>query len=424
MNISNRETSPGVVSPPGLCAFRNLNLSCIHVTEPDKSHGPNITLLNEELFVLPTFSMAAKVRVTITCVLFISSACFNVATLWTITHKYRKKSHIRILIINLAAADLLITFIVMPLDAVWNVTVQWYAGDVACRILMFLKLVAMYSSAFVTVVISLDRQSAILNPLGIGDAKKKNKAMLSFAWALSILLAIPQLFVFHTVSRSRPVHFIQCATVGSFQAHWQETFYNMFTFCCLFLLPLLIMVFCYSRILMEISQKMKKSCVSSREIHLRRSSNNIPRARMRTLKMSLVIVLTFIVCWTPYYLLGLWYWFSPEMLTREQVPPSLSHILFLFGLFNTCLDPIIYGLFTIHFRREIRRVCRCTTQGTDNDTASLGTGSFRISTAVVPMKRAAGMPGGSVKFELEVTGLGFHSGKCDQCGKKTGESLM
>ncbi|XP_053551595.1 gonadotropin-releasing hormone II receptor-like [Bombina bombina] len=372
--------------------------------------------------MLPTFSTAAKVRVAITCILFISSACFNIAALWTITHKHRKRSHIRILIINLALADLLITFIVMPLDAVWNVTLQWYAGDLACRILMFLKLVAMYSSAFVTVVISLDRQSAILNPLGIGDAKKKNKTMLSVAWVLSLLLATPQLFVFHTVSRSQPEYFIQCATVGSFQEHWQETMYNMFTFFCLFLIPLLIMVFCYSRILIEISRKMKKA-FSSGEIHLRRSYNNIPRARLRTLKMSLVIVLTFIVCWTPYYLLGIWYWFSPEMLTREKVPTSLSHILFLFGLFNTCLDPIIYGLFTIHFRREIRRVCRCTTQGMD-DTTSLGTGSFRVSTTAVPIKRAVGTTGGSGKFELEVTGLGLNSGKCDQCRRKVGESFM
>ncbi|PIO22559.1 Gonadotropin-releasing hormone II receptor [Aquarana catesbeiana] len=424
MNASDQPMGDGEAAPPGLCAFKGFNFSCVHANGFEKPHGPNITFLNEDHFVLPTFSTAAKIRVAITCVLFISSACFNMATLWTITYKYRKKSHIRILIINLVAADLLITFVVMPLDAVWNVTIQWYAGDVACRILMFLKLVAMYSSAFVTVVISLDRHAAILNPLGIGDAKKKNKAMLSVAWTLSLLLATPQLFVFHTVSRSQPVHFVQCATVGSFKAHWLETLYNMFTFCCLFLLPLLIMVFCYGRILVEISRKMKKAEVSSREVNLRRSYNNIPRARMRTFKMSLVIVLTFIVCWTPYYLLGIWYWFSPEMLTSRKVPPSLSHILFLFGLFNTCLDPIIYGLFTIHFRREIRRVCRCATQGKDADATSLGTGSFRISTAAVPLKRSAGASGGSCKFDLEVTGVGLHSGKCEHCKRQIVESFM
>ncbi|XP_040268360.1 gonadotropin-releasing hormone II receptor-like [Bufo bufo] len=421
MNVSGESGDDGPLAPPGLCALKGLNLSCIYVNGLEKPNGHNTTLLNEDHFVLPTFSMAAKVRVAITCVLFVSSACFNVATLWTIAHKYRKKSHIRILIMNLVAADLLITFVVMPLDAVWNVTIQWYAGDMACRILMFFKLVAMYSSAFVTVVISLDRRAAIINPLGIGDAKKKNKTMLSVAWTLSLLLATPQLFVFHAVSRTRPVHFVQCVTLGSFQEHWQETLYNMFTFCCLFLIPLLIMLFCYTQILIEISQKMKRSSDSSREFHLRRSSNNIPRARMRTFKMSLVIVLTFIVCWTPYYLLGIWYWFSPEMLTRRRVPPSLSHILFLFGLFNACLDPIIYGLFTIHFRQEISRVCRCSTQGTDNDTLSLGTGSFRISTTTVPLKKSAG---GSCKFDLEVIGVGLHPGKCELCNRKVAESFL
>nr|ABB89901.1 type 3/II gonadotropin-releasing hormone receptor [Eublepharis macularius] len=338
----------------------------------------------EELFQLPTFSTAAKVRVAITIVLFLSSAFFNIAVLWTITQKYHKRPHLRILLMNLAAADLLVTFVVMPLDAVWNITVQWYAGDVACRLLMFLKLVAMYASAFVTVVISLDRRAAILNPLSVGEAKRKNKVMLCVAWALSLLLALPQMFVFHTVSRSQPVYFIQCATVGSFHAHWQEILYNMFTFCFLFLLPLLIMVVCYSRIFIEISRKMKKACAppKSREFHLRRSYNNIPRARMRTLKMSVVIVLTFVVCWTPYYMLGLWYWFSPEMLTREQVPPSLSHILFLFGLFNACLDPIIYGLFAVHFRVESKQGCCCGRRKKEPEASSMFTSSFRASTTM------------------------------------------
>ncbi|XP_053134744.1 gonadotropin-releasing hormone II receptor-like [Hemicordylus capensis] len=363
--------------------------------------GANGTFPGEEVFQLPTFSTAAKVRVAVTVGLFFSSACFNIAVLWTVTQKYQRRPHVRILLLNLAVADLLVTFVVMPLDAAWNVTVQWYAGDLACRLLMFLKLAAMYASAFVTVVISLDRRAAILHPLSVGEAKRRNKAMLCVAWALSLLLALPQMFVFRTVSRLQPVHFIQCATVGSFQAHWQETLYNMFTFGCLFLLPLLIMVFCYSRIFIEISGKMKKACASSksREVHLRRSHNNIPRVRMRTLKMSMLIVLTFVVCWTPYYLLGLWYWFSPEMLTRELVPPSLSHILFLFGLFNTCLDPLVYSLFTAHFRAESRRACCCAQRKEEAEVASVFTTSFRVSTTSAGPRR---QPGRNWKHPVEV----------------------
>nr|XP_020633089.1 gonadotropin-releasing hormone II receptor-like [Pogona vitticeps] len=344
----------------------------------------NETFPVEEAFQLPTFSTAAKVRVGITVALFCSSACFNIAVLRTVAQKYQRRPHLRILLMNLAAADLLVTFVVMPLDAAWNITVQWYAGDLACRLLMFLKLVAMYASAFVTVVISLDRRAAIVHPLSVGEAKRKNKGMLCVAWALSFVLALPQIFVFHTVSRSRPVFFIQCATLGSFRAHWQETFYNMFTFSCLFLLPLLIMVSCYARIFIEISGKMKKACVSSTspEFSLRRSHDNIPRVRLRTLQMSAVIVLTFVVCWTPYYLLGLWYWFSPEMLTSGRVPPSLSHILFLFGLFNACLDPLVYGFFAMHVRAGSRRASCCGAQSHKEREGSLRLrGSFWAPTA-------------------------------------------
>uniref|UniRef100_A0A3B3BGP8 Type II GnRH receptor n=1 Tax=Oryzias melastigma TaxID=30732 RepID=A0A3B3BGP8_ORYME len=297
---------------------------------------------------LPTFSTAAKVRVIITFTLCAVSAVCNLLVLWAAGKGGKRKSHVRILIMNLTVADLLVTFIVMPVDAAWNITVQWQAGDLACRLLMFMKLVAMYSCAFVTVVISLDRQSAILNPLGISEAKRKSKIMLTVAWTTSVILSLPQMFIFHNVTITVPENFTQCTTHGSFVQRWQETLYNMFTFVCLFLLPLVIMIFCYTRILVEISS------LVSRDIHLRRSHNNIPKARMRTLKMSIVIVTSFIICWTPYYLLGLWYWLFPEKM-EETVSHSLTHMLFIFGLFNACLDPITYGLFTIHLRQGARR---------------------------------------------------------------------
>lgn len=141
---------------------------------------------------LPTFTTAAKARVVITWILCCISASCNLAVLWAACRDGKRKSHVRMLIVNLTAADLLVTFVVMPVDAVWNITVQWLAGDFACRLLMFLKLQAMYSCAFVTVVISLDRQSAILNPLAINKAWQRNRVMLAVAWGMSVVLSVPQ----------------------------------------------------------------------------------------------------------------------------------------------------------------------------------------------------------------------------------------
>ncbi|KAJ3596442.1 hypothetical protein NHX12_002849 [Muraenolepis orangiensis] len=347
----------------GATEEKNASGSCEESSSPTSSSSSSSFPLacnsSGDVLQLPTFSTAAKARVIITFALCAVSAVCNLAVLWAASHGGRRKSHVRILIVNLTVADLLVTFIVMPLDAVWNLTVQWRAGDLACRALMFLKLVAMYSCAFVTVVISLDRHSAILNPLGISEAKRRSKIMLSVAWTMSVVLSFPQMFIFHNVTITVPESFTQCTTRGSFVQHWQETLYNMFTFLCLFLLPLAIMIFCYARILVEISSRMGRGNVVSREVHLRRSHNNIPKARMRTLKMSIVIVTSFIVCWTPYYMLGLWYWLYPEAM-EETVSHSLTHMLFIFGLVNACLDPITYGLFTIHFHHGLRRFCVST----------------------------------------------------------------
>lgn len=99
--------------------------------------------------------------------------------------------HISAHIASLALADLVMTFVVMPLDAIWNITVQWYAGDIMCKLLCFLKLFAMHSLAFILVVVSLDRYRAILHPLDSLDAKLRNRRMLLLAWTLSLLLASP-----------------------------------------------------------------------------------------------------------------------------------------------------------------------------------------------------------------------------------------
>lgn len=138
--------------------------------------------------------------------------------------------------------------------------------------------------------------------------------------------------------------------------------------------------------------------VPSNEVHLRRSKNNIPRARLRTLKMSIVIVMSFIICWTPYYLLGLWYWFFPDDL-EGKISHSLTHILFIFGLLNACLDPMIYGLFTIHFRKGLLRYFCDATKASNLDNNTIITGSFTCAITSVSLKREVS-PSSQERFML------------------------
>ncbi|XP_038137075.1 gonadotropin-releasing hormone II receptor-like isoform X2 [Cyprinodon tularosa] len=317
----------------------------------------------------PTFTRAAQFRVGATFLLFLFAACSNLALLTSVWcgRGRRLSSHLRPLMLSLASADLMMTFVVMPLDAVWNITVQWYGGDILCKVLCFLKLFAMHASAFILVVISLDRHHAILHPLDALSAHHRNRCMLLFAWILSLLLASPQLFLFRSI-RMDSANFTQCVSHGSFSHRWQETVYNMFHFITLYVIPLLMMSCCYCRILLHINQQHLQDKVYSAsgvpllrsgESHLRRSGTDIiPKARMKTLKMTVVIVLSFVVCWTPYYLLGIWYWFQPDML--RVTPEYVHHALFVFGNLNTCCDPVIYGFYTPSFRADLAAFCRRT----------------------------------------------------------------
>nr|XP_020479054.1 gonadotropin-releasing hormone II receptor-like [Monopterus albus] len=165
-----------------------------------------------------------------------------------------------------------------------------------------------------------------------------------------------ELFIFRAV-RVEAVDFTQCATHGSFGHRWQETVYNMFHFTTLYVIPLLVMSCCYSRILLHIHQQHLRD---KGESYLRRSGTDIiPKARMKTLKMTVVIVLSFVVCWTPYYLLGIWYWFQPNMV--HVTPEYIHHALFVFGNLNTCCDPVIYGFYMPSFRADLAACCHRTT---------------------------------------------------------------
>ncbi|MED6295174.1 hypothetical protein CHARACLAT_028938 [Characodon lateralis] len=277
----------------------------------------------------PSFTRAAQFRVGATFFLFVFAACSNLALLTSVWcgRGRRLSSHLRPLMLSLASADLMMTFVVMPLDAVWNITVQ-----------------------------CLDRHHAILHPLDALSAHRRNRCMLLLAWSLSLLLASPQLFIFRTI-RVDSADFTQCVSHGSFSHRWQETVYNMFHFITLYVIPLLMMICCYSCILLHINQQHLQD--KAGESDLRRSGTDIiPKARMKTLKMTVVIVLSFIVCWTPYYLLGIWYWFQPDML--RVTPEYIHHALFVFGNLNTCCDPVIYGFYTPSFRADLAAFCHQT----------------------------------------------------------------
>ncbi|KAL8562695.1 hypothetical protein ACOMHN_011266 [Nucella lapillus] len=72
-------------------------------------------------------------------VMFVISLVGNTATLMQMYRLRRRKSTINTLIVNLAIADLLVTFFCIAGEAVWAATVQWVAGNLACKFVKYMQ---------------------------------------------------------------------------------------------------------------------------------------------------------------------------------------------------------------------------------------------------------------------------------------------
>ena len=132
------------------------------------------------------------ITIILYCVFFVIAASGNLTVFITLFRNREQKIRVNMFIMHLAIADLIVTFIMMPMEIGWNSTVDWRAGDFGCRVLMFFRVFGLYLSSCVLVVISLDRYFAILHPLSLNDADKRGQIMLSFAWVFSVIVSIPQ----------------------------------------------------------------------------------------------------------------------------------------------------------------------------------------------------------------------------------------
>ncbi|XP_072746865.1 adipokinetic hormone/corazonin-related peptide receptor variant I-like isoform X1 [Anoplolepis gracilipes] len=283
-------------------------------------------------------------------ILMVISAAGNITVLiMTIIKKRKSKSRIHTLIMHLSIADLLVTFLMMPLEIGWSITVSWEAGDAMCRIMAFFRMFGLYLSSFVIVCISIDRYYAVMRPLQILDVYRRGKIMLMLAWIGSVLCSLPQMLVFHLETHPNYNCYTQCITFNFFPSYVHEVSYTLFGMLIMYWFPLIVIFYTYSSIFMEICRRSKEKS----EDKIRRSSSGfLSRARVRTLKMTITIIAVFIICWTPYYVMSVWYWFDRP--TAQKVDERIQRALFFFACTNSSMNPIIYGIFNIRQRNKTK----------------------------------------------------------------------
>ncbi|XP_046663885.1 cardioacceleratory peptide receptor-like [Homalodisca vitripennis] len=297
---------------------------------------------------------------TLLWILFIAIVVGNTSVLAALVLTKARKSRMNFFIKHLAFADLLVGIISVLTDIIWHITVSWTAGNLACKIVRFLQAVVTYSSTYVLVALSVDRYDAIIHPMNFSGSWRRARILVACSWLLSVLFSSPIIILYEErVIQGR----LQC-WIELTKLQWRV--YMTLVALLLFVLPALIITACYTIIVYTIWTKSSMLSPSHHastplkngdrldEAELRRASSRgiIPRAKIKTVKMTFVIVFVFILCWSPYIVFDLLqvYGFIPQTQTYIAVANFIQSLAPL----NSAANPVIYCMFSTHLCMPLR----------------------------------------------------------------------
>ncbi|XP_045472539.1 cardioacceleratory peptide receptor-like isoform X2 [Harmonia axyridis] len=300
-------------------------------------------------------------------VLFTMIVVGNSAVLVALLVSNTRKSRMNFFIRQLAIADLAVGLINVSVDIAWRITIAWYAGNILCKLIRFLQAVVTYSSTYVLVALSIDRYDAITHPMNFSGSWKRSKMLVLLAWVLSMIFSLPALFLFE----EKPIEDIPQCWIDLNPTQWK--IYMTSVAILLFVFPALIISTCYAVIVWTIWSKSKLLIPAGhfpirrndhRDRHLRlyrdeqesrRASSRglIPRAKIKTVKMTFVIVFVFILCWSPYIVFDLLqvYGFIPK--TQHNI--AIATFIQSLAPLNSAANPVIYCLFSTHLCKNLRK---------------------------------------------------------------------
>lgn len=147
----------------------------------------------------PTLTNITIMKTSVLSVLAILSLVGNIITLISVKRGNQNRGRTRPswtaiyrLIFQLSIADLFVTIFCLAGEALWSLSVQWYAGDITCKIFKLLQMFALYLSTFILVLIGVDRWLAVKYPMKSLATKSRSSKLVTIAWILSFLLSVPQ----------------------------------------------------------------------------------------------------------------------------------------------------------------------------------------------------------------------------------------
>ncbi|XP_008258422.2 CX3C chemokine receptor 1 isoform X1 [Oryctolagus cuniculus] len=261
----------------------------------------------------------------------------NLLVVCALTSSRKPKSITDIYLLNLALSDLLFVA-TLPFWTHYVISEQGFHNAV-CKLTTALFFIGFFGGIFFITVISIDRYMAIvLAANSINNRTVQHGVTTSLGvWAAAILVAAPQ-FMF-TKQKGN-----EC--LGDYPEVLQDIWpvlRNTEANFLGFLLPVLIMSYCYFRIIQTLF-----SCKNHK--------------KAKAIKLILLVVIVFFLFWTPYNVMIFLetlklYGFFPNCDMKRDLRLALS-VTETVAFSHCCLNPLIYAFAGQKFRRYLRHLSR------------------------------------------------------------------
>ncbi|EDO44418.1 predicted protein, partial [Nematostella vectensis] len=261
----------------------------------------------------------------------------NTVVIFTVCRNRHMKSVTNLFIANLAASDLLITFLGMPHQITELYTTEWMFGTVLCKLVVYLQSVSVGSSVLTLLAITKDRFVAIIFPFRPRMSFKTAKTIIMLIWSLSLGIMAPLIY-------ATKVHNNQCTEdwTPAFDAKTAPRDYTVVLFVMLYAVPMLTMAVLYAIIVRKLWRRRRIGEV----IPSASSKNEV--SRKKVIKMLITVIMLFTFSWLPLHVFSFISFFAP--FCPDTSNTALYFVSLFLGHGNSAANPYLYALFNQNYR--------------------------------------------------------------------------
>ncbi|UJR33532.1 hypothetical protein I4U23_020976 [Adineta vaga] len=281
------------------------------------------------------------------CFTFLCGIVLNGIILNILREKRHRRSPIDIFIMALCFSDLLAAVLGIPLPLTSNLACRWLYGKYLCYYEGFIAYFVGMVGLYLFTSLSLNRYWMIVTP------KRENLVTFRSAY-ISVLLSIfgglfwatPPIFGWNDYTLE--------GVRTSCSICWQDRStnvmsYNILMFIFAYIVPLFVMIYCNICIYLKVRQASKNRKLW--RIHSFSSKLHTKQKRMEqhTAKSIFLIILTFIIAWTPYAIVA----FISSFFSPTLISPLVGTIPAIFAKSSIYFNPLIYIITNSHIRGKI-----------------------------------------------------------------------